>query len=105
MKNCILSSILILTFFKCFAYGGCNDSPLAGMNEQIIKSAYDASDATIETKLEELKKMLQKTLESQNSDKKMLDNALVFQVDSIVSLRELDFLQRKDIQIEKQNEK
>lgn len=105
MKKNILWFLFALTFFQHFAYAGCNDSPLASVNEEIIKSAYDLSDGTIEQKLKELKDKLSVTLESENKNKELLSNALIFQVDSIVNLKELDFLQRKDIQIEKQNEK
>lgn len=105
MKKKILYILLILTSFQIFAHAGCNDTPMASVNSEIIKTAYTAADASIEAELKSLHEMLKITLDRENTGKKLLSNALTFQVDSIVSLKELDFLQRKDIQIEVQNEK
>lgn len=104
MKVKILYILLFLTSLQPFAYGGCNDAPLASINSENIKSAYNSADSSIEAKLKSLQEMLGVTLESENKSKKLLSNVLVFQIDSIVSLKALDFLQRKDIQIEVQND-
>lgn len=105
MKNKFLQFLLVLTFSITSVYATCNDEPLASVNSEAIKKAYDVSDGQIEAKLKELKNMLSTTLNNENKNKELLSNSLVFQVNSIVSLKELDFLQRKDIQVEKQDEK
>lgn len=105
MKKKLKCFLLVLTFFTHNGYATCNDEPFANTHSETIKNAYNVSDGQIEAKLKELQSKISTTLNNENKNKELLSNSLVFEINSIVSLKELDFLQIKDIQAEKQHAK
>lgn len=98
MKHIILLFILSLST-SLFACGGCVDAPAAQTGANTIISNFKTDDTTLAEAFEEQIKLVNETLAGETKNQKEYNTLLNFEIDSVVNLKQLDFLKNIETSI------